>query len=73
VWWSGRAGSGRVGPDWIDPVLFKIMNVELGRRQGTQVAHSLSMIAELPHYVDDEAFPVGLRVAAIDAFLCTCG
>jgi hypothetical protein len=28
----------------------------------------LNVIAELPRYVDDAAFPVGLRVAAVDAF-----
>jgi len=28
----------------------------------------LNVIAELPRYVDDAALPVGLRVAAIDAF-----
>ena len=44
------------------------MDPELTRFRGTHVAHSLSMLAELPHYVDDEAFPVGLRAAAIDAF-----
>ncbi len=41
----------------------------LKQRRAVQVAHSLNVIAELPRYVDDAgAFPVGLRVAAIDAF-----
>jgi hypothetical protein len=40
----------------------------LTRHRAKQVGHSLNVIAELPRYVDDAAFPVGLRVAAIDAF-----
>jgi hypothetical protein len=44
------------------------MDVPLARRRGTQVAHSLNMIAELPAYVDDRAIPAALRAAAIDAF-----
>jgi hypothetical protein len=44
------------------------MSIPLARRRGTQVAHSLNMIAELPAYVDDRAIPVALRAAAIDAF-----
>jgi hypothetical protein len=38
------------------------------QRKAMQVGHSLNMVAELPNYVDDVAFPVGLRVAAVDAF-----
>jgi hypothetical protein len=41
----------------------------LTKHRAKQVGHSLNVIAELPRYVDDAAFPVGLRVAAIDAFL----
>ncbi len=44
------------------------MDGQLARRRGTQVAHSLNMIAELPGYVDDATIPVALRVAAVDAF-----
>src|SRR3954453_22911986 len=44
------------------------MNVPLSRHRGVQVAHSLNVIAELPRYVDDVSVPIGLRVAAIDAF-----
>jgi hypothetical protein len=40
----------------------------LAKHRAKQVGHSLNVIAELPRYVDDAAFPVGLRVAAIDAF-----
>jgi len=40
----------------------------LTRQRAHQVAHSLNVIAELPRYVDDAQFPVGLRVAAIDGF-----
>lgn len=43
-------------------------DVPLSKRRARQVAHSLNVIAELPRYVDDAALPVGLRVAAIDAF-----
>ena len=44
------------------------MAVSLARRRGTQVAHSLNVIAELPSYVDDSNVPTVLRVAAIDGF-----
>jgi hypothetical protein len=40
----------------------------LARRRAEQVAHSLNVIAELPGYVEDTEFPIGLRVAAVDAF-----
>jgi hypothetical protein len=40
----------------------------LTRQRAGQVAHSLNVIAELPRYVDDTQFPVGLRVAAVDGF-----
>jgi hypothetical protein len=40
----------------------------LTRQRAGQVAHSLNVIAELPRYVDDAQFPVGLRVAAVDGF-----
>jgi hypothetical protein len=40
----------------------------LARQRARQVAHSLNVIAELPRYVDDTQFPVGLRVAAVDGF-----
>ena len=43
-------------------------DVPLTKHRAKQVGHSLNVIAELPRYVDDAAFPVGLRVAAIDAF-----
>jgi hypothetical protein len=45
------------------------MNAELARQRGSQVGHSLNVIAELPRYVDDNSIPVALRVAAIDAFV----
>jgi hypothetical protein len=45
-----------------------VTDVPLTKRPAKQVGHSLNVIAELPRYVDDAAFPVGLRVAAIDAF-----
>ncbi len=45
-----------------------VMDSGLARRRGTQVAHSLSMVGELPRFVDDSIYPVALRVAAIDAF-----
>jgi hypothetical protein len=44
------------------------MDTQLARRRGTQVAHSLNMIAELPDYVDDATIPLALRAAAVDAF-----
>jgi hypothetical protein len=44
------------------------MDSPLVRSRAIQVAHSLNVAAELPRYVDDGAFPFGLRVAAIDAF-----
>jgi hypothetical protein len=44
------------------------MDVELARERGKQVGHSLNVVAELPRSVDDRSFPMGLRVAAIDAF-----
>jgi hypothetical protein len=44
------------------------MDAQLARRRGTQVAHSLNMIAELPGYVDDVTIPLALRAAAADAF-----
>lgn len=40
----------------------------LTRQRAQQVAHSLNVIAELPRYIEDAQFPVGLRVAAIDGF-----
>ena len=43
-------------------------DVPLSEHRAEQVGHSLNVIAELPRYVDDVAFPVGLRVAAVDAF-----
>jgi hypothetical protein len=33
----------------------------LTRRRAVQVAHSLNVITELPQYVEDAVFPVGLR------------
>jgi hypothetical protein len=45
-----------------------VTDVPLSKRRAVQVAHSLNVIAELPQYVEDAAFPVGLRVAAVDAF-----
>jgi hypothetical protein len=45
-----------------------VTDVPLTKHRAKQVGHSLNVIAELPRYVDDAAFPVGLRVAAIDAF-----
>jgi hypothetical protein len=44
------------------------MDAELMRRRGIQAAHSLNMIAELPHYTHDTAVPTALRAAALDAF-----
>jgi hypothetical protein len=44
-----------------------VTDVLLVKRQAKQVGHSLNVIAELPRYVDDAAFPVCLRAAAIDA------
>jgi hypothetical protein len=44
------------------------MDVNRAGRLGTQVAHSLNMIAELPPYTDDAATPLPLRAAALDAF-----
>lgn len=32
-----------------------------------RVAHSLNMAAELPEYVDDDAYPIGLRAATLDS------
>jgi hypothetical protein len=40
----------------------------LARRRSEQVAHSLNVVAELPDYVEGTEFPIGLRVAAVDAF-----
>jgi hypothetical protein len=45
-----------------------VVDDPLTRRRAVQVAHSLNVIAELPQYVEDPVFPVGLRVAAVDAF-----
>jgi len=45
-----------------------VIDDPLTRRRAVQVAHSLNVIAELPQYVEDAVFPVGLRVAAVDAF-----
>jgi hypothetical protein len=33
-----------------------------------QVGHVMNVVAELPRYVDDKTPPLGLRVAAVDAF-----
>jgi hypothetical protein len=40
------------------------MDIQLARQRGTQVAHSLNVVAELPRYMDDRTVPVALRVAA---------
>jgi hypothetical protein len=45
-----------------------VPDVQLNRRRAEQVGHSLNAIAELPRYVGDATFPVGLQVAAVDAF-----
>jgi hypothetical protein len=44
------------------------MDVELVRRRGIEVGHSMNMIAELPHYTHDPDLPAVLRAAALDAF-----
>lgn len=48
--------------------LLAVIADPLARRRAVQVAHSLNVIAELPQYVEDTDFPIGLRVAAVDAF-----
>ncbi len=45
-----------------------VVDTERARRWGIRVGHSLNVVAELPRYVDDPMIPLGLRVAAIDAF-----
>lgn len=57
-------------PRWYQPPgsLPVVIDDPLTRRRAVQVAHSLNVIAELPQYVEDAVFPVGLRVAAVDAF-----
>src|SRR6266508_3285263 len=44
------------------------MTDPLALHRAIQVGHSMNMVAELPRYVNNESWPVGLRVAAIDAF-----
>ena len=44
------------------------MDVATARRRASQVGHSLNMIAEMPSYVEDVAYPLALRAASLDAF-----
>jgi hypothetical protein len=53
---------------WMWNLLEDAADDPLTRRRAVQVAHSLNVITELPQYVEDAVFPVGLRVAAVDAF-----